>query len=43
MATSDTCCTIVPYFKVHDGKLEDFKTGCPGCRLAFPETELLLN
>ena len=28
MATSDTCCTIVPYFKVHDGKLEDFKTGC---------------
>lgn len=22
MATRDTCCTIVPYFKVKDGKLE---------------------
>lgn len=41
MAAPDTCCTIVPYFKVHDGKLEDFKSGCeqfiaatrnePGC------------
>ncbi|GBF26747.1 hypothetical protein MnTg02_01788 [bacterium MnTg02] len=28
MATSDTCCTIVPYFKVHDGKLAEFKAGC---------------
>jgi hypothetical protein len=29
MATSDTCCTIVPYFKPHDGKYEDFKATCP--------------
>ena len=28
MATSDTCCTIVPYFKVHEGKLDEFKAGC---------------
>ena len=28
MATDDTCCTIVPYFKVHDGQLENFKQGC---------------
>ena len=25
MATQDTCCTIVPYFKISSGKLEDFK------------------
>ena len=41
MATQDTCCTIVPYFKVHDGKMDEFKAGCdafvektssePGC------------
>lgn len=29
MATSDTCCTIVPYFKPHEGKFEEFKAGCP--------------
>ena len=28
MATKDTCCTIVPYFKVHDGKLAAFKQLC---------------
>jgi len=28
MATQDTCCTIVPYFKVHSGKLEAFKALC---------------
>ena len=28
MATQDTCCTIVPYFRVHSGKLEDFKVLC---------------
>jgi hypothetical protein len=28
MATTDTCCTIVPYFKVHEGKLEAFKELC---------------
>ena len=25
MASPDTCCTLVPYFKVADGKLEAFK------------------
>ncbi len=28
MATEDGCCTIVPYFEVHEGKLDDFKTLC---------------
>ena len=28
MATDDRCCTIVPHFKVHDGKLADFKAMC---------------
>ena len=28
MASQDTCCTIHPYFKVHDGRLEAFKTLC---------------
>ena len=27
MATTDTCCTIVPYFKVHEGKLDQFQAG----------------
>lgn len=25
MATSDTCCTLVPYFKVAPGKMAEFK------------------
>ncbi len=28
MATQDKCCTIVPYFEVQSGKLEDFKALC---------------
>ena len=28
MAAQDKCCTIGPYFKVHSGKLEDFKELC---------------
>jgi len=28
MATRDKCCTIVPYFKIHSGKLEAFKMLC---------------
>ena len=28
MATNDKCCTIVPYFKVHEGKLEAFRGLC---------------
>ena len=28
MATQDTCCTIVPYFKANAGKLDDFKSLC---------------
>jgi len=41
MASIDTCCTLVPYFKVADGKLAEFKALCerfvaltrnePGC------------
>ena len=26
MATQDTCCTIVPYFQVAEGKLAEFKS-----------------
>jgi quinol monooxygenase YgiN len=28
MATLDTCCTIVPYFKAHPGKLDAFRSLC---------------
>ena len=28
MATQDKCCTLVPYFKVSDGKLGGFKVLC---------------
>jgi quinol monooxygenase YgiN len=28
MATNDTCCTVCPYFKVHPGKLAEFKSYC---------------
>ena len=28
MATQDTCCTIVPYFKAHAGKLDAFRLLC---------------
>ena len=31
MATQDTCCTIVPYFKVKGGELEAFKALCEQC------------
>ena len=31
MATQDKCCTIVPYFKVQSGKLEEFKALCEQC------------
>ncbi|MCP5145215.1 MAG: antibiotic biosynthesis monooxygenase [Gammaproteobacteria bacterium] len=41
MATDDKCCSIYPYFKVHAGKLDEFRAGCekfmertssePGC------------
>src|SRR5215475_4529790 len=41
MATDDRCCTIVPYFDIHSGKVEQFKALCerfvektktePGC------------
>jgi hypothetical protein len=29
MFTLDTCCTLVPYFEVQDGKLDAFKALCP--------------
>ncbi|MCB1789939.1 MAG: hypothetical protein KDJ27_17435 [Gammaproteobacteria bacterium] len=28
MATQDKCCSIVPYFAVHDGQLDNFKKLC---------------
>ena len=28
MSTQDTCCTIVPYFRIADGKLAEFKGLC---------------
>ena len=28
MATQDTCCTVVPYFRIPDGKLTAFKELC---------------
>ena len=28
MATNDTCCTIVPYFQVQPGHLDEFKALC---------------
>src|SRR5437763_369425 len=28
MATQDLCCTIVPYFKIHEGKRESFVDLC---------------
>lgn len=28
MATSDTCCTVVPYFKAHEGQLEAVRELC---------------
>lgn len=28
MATNDTCCTIVPYFKIHEGQQQAFRTLC---------------
>ena len=31
MATRDKCCTIVPYLKVQNGKLEAFKALCEKC------------
>lgn len=41
MATDDKCCTIVPYFKIHAGRIPEFKAICeqlvaatknePGC------------
>ncbi|MCP4391744.1 MAG: hypothetical protein GY802_25845 [Gammaproteobacteria bacterium] len=28
MPTQDTCCSIVPYFKIHQGQLDNFKGLC---------------
>ena len=28
MASQDSCCTLHPYFKIHDGQFEAFKTLC---------------
>ena len=29
MSNQDTCCTLVPYFKIQAGKVDEFKAGCP--------------
>jgi hypothetical protein len=31
MATQDSCCTIVPYFRIKDGQLDAFKTIAEQC------------
>ncbi|MGA9573553.1 MAG: antibiotic biosynthesis monooxygenase [Lysobacterales bacterium] len=41
MTKQDTCCTLVPYFNIHEGQVDAFKAGCedfveksltePGC------------
>jgi quinol monooxygenase YgiN len=41
MTTNDTCCTLVPYFKIHQGQVSAFRVACdafvektrsePGC------------
>ena len=31
MTTNDKCCTIVPYFRVASGKLDEFKELCGKC------------
>ena len=28
METQDTCCTFVPYFKIHEGKLNEARALC---------------
>lgn len=28
MTVPDTCCTLAPYFKIHQGRVEEFKVGC---------------
>lgn len=28
MSNPDTCCTLVPYFKIHDGQVDAFKRLC---------------
>ena len=28
MMLEDKCCTLVPYFKIHEGKVEEFKAKC---------------
>ena len=31
MATDDRCCTVVPYFKVHEGRMDDFRANSEAC------------
>ena len=28
MTVPDTCCTLAPYFKIHQGRVEEFKACC---------------
>ncbi len=42
MATEDTCCTIVPYFNIHNGQLDAFKSMCDEfVRLTATESKCL--
>lgn len=29
MSNTDTCVTLVPYFKIQEGKINEFKAACP--------------
>jgi hypothetical protein len=42
METPDNCCTFVPYFKIHEGKLEQMKAICDKfMELTRKETKVL--
>ncbi len=41
--SNDTCCTLAPYFKVHAGKLDEFKAGCPAFVEATQKEEGVLH
>lgn len=42
MPTTDTCVTIVPYFKAHEGKLDHAKSLCEQCVTQTEKEEKVL-
>ena len=38
MSNADRCCTLVPYFQVHEGQMDNFKANCEKF-VALTETE----